>query len=125
PNFLLAASQRGIPLLLINGRLSERSFRGYRMILPLIRGLLRPFSVIAVQADEYRQRFLKLGAEESRTVVTGSIKFDGVRTDRNAPRAMQLREWLQIAPEEPVFIAGSTQHPEEEMALAVYRELLG
>ena len=125
PNFVRIASKHGIPILLINGRLSEGSHRGYAWIRPLMRQLLDRLTGIAVQSDEYRQRFLDLGAPEDRTVVTGSIKFDGVRTDRDSPLSQELREWAELLPEEVVLIAGSTQDPEEEMALSVYRSLRG
>lgn len=124
PNLIRMASRFQIPLLLINGRLSARSFRGYHRIRCLVRRLLSRFSLIAVQSEEYQKRFLALGAPPERTVVTGSIKFDGVVTDRQNDRTTELREWMQIQPDEQVFIAGSTQEPEEEMALNIYSELL-
>jgi 3-deoxy-D-manno-octulosonic-acid transferase len=120
PNFIFETARRGVPLLLINGRLSARSHRGYRKIRPLVQRLLHCFTAIAVQADEYRQRFLDLGASETQTVVTGSIKFDGVQTNRHNPATLALRAWLGIEPDAPVFIAGSTQAPEEEFALAAF-----
>jgi len=123
PNFILAARNRNIPLALINGRLSQRSFRGYRRIRPLVQKLLACFSLIAVQTEEYRTRFLQLGALPEITLVTGSIKFDGVSSNENNPLTPTLREWLQLAPEALVFVAGSTQAPEEQMALRVYRTL--
>lgn len=124
PNFILEAARRGIPLVLVNGRLSEKSFRGYARIRPLVRLLLARFSVMAVQSEEYRRRFISLGAQSESVVVTGSIKFDGVLTDRANPRTQALRAWLEIGDDETVFIAGSTQAPEEELALHVYESLL-
>lgn len=124
PNFILAASARGIPLALINGRLSARSFRGYGRIRPLIRRLLQCFSLIGVQTEEYRQRFLQLGANPRTTVVTGSIKFDGVVTNPSLPRTLDLAAWTELEPDAPVFVAGSTQAPEESYAIAAYTALL-
>jgi len=123
PNFLNAAFHRSIPVLLINGRLSARSFRGYSRISLLLEPLLEQFRLIATQSEEYRDRFLELGSRPERTVVTGSIKFDGVVTDRKNPRTEELREWLQVRPEELVFLAGSTQDPEERYAVEVFKSL--
>ena len=123
PNFITAATNRSIPLMIINGRLSERSYKGYSRIRFLIQGLLDQLKLIAVQSEEYRERFIDLGARPERTIVTGSIKFDGVNMDRGNSRTQELREWLQIRPEELVFMAGSTQDPEERYALTIFKEL--
>jgi 3-deoxy-D-manno-octulosonic-acid transferase len=123
PNFILAAARRSIPLVLVNGRLSENSFNGYRRIRPLVQRLLRCFRLIAVQAEEYRERFLELGAENGQILVTGSIKFDGVTMNRNNEQTRRLAEWLNLQPGQSVLIAGSTQHPEEQMALEIYTTL--
>lgn len=123
PNFIHEVRHRGIPLVLINGRLSENSFRGYRRIRLLVRSCLSCFDAIAVQAEEYRERFLALGAPPERTAVTGSIKFDGVNTQRDNPRTRSLREWTGFVSGEPVLIAGSTQDPEEELVLGIYSRL--
>ncbi len=123
PNFLTRASSLQIPVMLINGRLSEKSFKGYRKIRFLMSRLLNRVGKIAVQSEEYRQRFLELGCAEQRILVTGSIKFDGVETNRQRPEVEELRRFFQIQRDEFVFIAGSTQDPEEEMALITLEEL--
>jgi 3-deoxy-D-manno-octulosonic-acid transferase len=123
PNFILNANRLGIPLALINGRLSEKSFRGYRRIRPLIARLLRGFDLIAAQNDEYAERMLALGAPRDRLQVTGSIKFDGARSDRSNPKTNELREFFGLHPEEKVFIAGSTQAPEESFAIETWQTL--
>lgn len=123
PNLLRISLQRGIRVGLINGRLSERSHRGYRYVRWLLGPLLRRFAFVAVQSDEYRERFVALGADPARCQVTGSIKFDGLRTDRDQPLARTLRELFQICDDEIVFIAGSTQEPEEQIAIDVYQSL--
>jgi len=123
PNFILAAARRGIPLVLINGRMGEKSFRGYCQIRPLIRRIVEKFDGLAVQSDDYARRLIMLGAEPSRVEVTGSIKFDRVQTDRANSRTDELRRAFGIEPAETVFIAGSTQEPEERYALESYLQL--
>ena len=120
PNFIAAAAARGIPVAVINGRLSERSFRGYRRIRPVLRPALRRVSAVAVQTADYAGRFIALGAPPERVSITGSIKFDRVETNRHNPRSAEIRREFGIRDDERVFIAGSTQAPEEELALQTY-----
>jgi 3-deoxy-D-manno-octulosonic-acid transferase len=123
PNFIREVQRRGIPLLLVNGRISEQSFRGYRRLRFLMRPVLNCFRHLAVQSETYAQRLEQLGAPSERITVTGSIKFDGVQTDRDNPRTQELRRALGIGETERVFVAGSTHAPEEEFALDAWRQL--
>lgn len=125
PNFILEASARSIPLVLINGRMSERSFRGYRRIRWLMRGLWKGFAKIAVQAEEYRRRLVELGAPEERLVVTGSTKYDGLETDRLNSRTQEIRQGFRLRDDEIVFMSGSTQAPEESYAIETWLALRG
>jgi len=110
-------------LALINGRVSAKSFRGYRRVQLLLRNLLQRFALLAAQNEEYADRLLSLGAPRDRLHVTGSIKFDGVQFDRNNSKTTELRDFFGILPNERVFIAGSTQAPEEEIALDTWQTL--
>ena len=123
PNFIRKASAQSIPLVLINGRISEKSFRGYRRIRPLMMGLWKGFARIAVQTDEYRRRLEQLGAPVDRLTVTGSTKYDGLETDRRNARTSEIRSGFGIRAVETVFIAGSTQAPEESFSLDTYFSL--
>jgi len=123
PNFLFAAAERNIPVLLINGRISERSFRGYLRIRPIVASMLRTIRRLLAQNEVYGERLKQLGASANRISVTGSIKFDGAQTDRNNPRTSELRRILGLRDGEPVFIAGSTQDPEEQYALDAWCSL--
>lgn len=120
PNFIFEAHRAAIPLALINGRVSQRSSRGYARIRPLMARLLGCFEVLAAQNELYRDRLANLGAPRDRLQVTGSIKFDRVMTDRGNPRTAELREFFGIETQQRVFIAGSTQAPEEAAALDAY-----
>lgn len=123
PNFIHAAAERVIPVLLINGRISERSFRGYRRLRPIIRGLLRKLSVCAMQNETYAARLKDLGANSEHLHITGSIKFDRVQTDRRNSKTLELRRVFGLNDGERVFIAGSTQPPEERYAIESYLAL--
>lgn len=123
PNLVLTASRLGIPLALINGRVSEKSFRGYRRIRPLVARLLRCFDLLAAQNSEYADRLKALGAPNERLHLTGSIKFDGVQVDRSNSKTAELRQFFGLRSDEKVFIAGSTQAPEESFALDTWQSL--
>ncbi|GAB4143031.1 MAG: 3-deoxy-D-manno-octulosonic acid transferase [Planctomycetota bacterium] len=115
PNFLQAAHQRGIPVAVINGRISERTFRGYR----LARGLLPQLDLIrtfCVQDGVYRQRLLELGVDSGRVHVTGNMKYDSVVMGLDEEDGRRLRRWL--SPDgRLVLVAGST-HGEEDRWIA-------
>jgi 3-deoxy-D-manno-octulosonic-acid transferase len=121
PNLVAAAKERGAKVAVVNGRLSERSFRGYGRIGWLARRVLRQIDVVAAQNEEYADRFRRLGAQN--VVVTGSIKFDGAQSDRRNARTEELRRLASISVSDRVFLAGSTQEPEEHLALETYQEL--
>lgn len=123
PNLILEARQQGVKTVLLNGRLSEKSFRGYRKAGPLISRLLRCFDLIAVQNDDYRQRFLQLGVDPEQLLTAGSIKFDRLLTDRRSEKITELRNALQISSHNPVLMGGSTHAPEEEILLDLWRTL--
>ena len=123
PNLVRAARQSGASVAVVNGRLSEESFRGYRRIRPLVARLLRQIDLVAVQDETYAQRFRRLGAPEGTVRVTGSMKYDGAETDRNNPTTTRLAKLAGLAPDAPVFLAGSTQAPEEAVVVDTWREL--
>ncbi|HEX4412317.1 MAG TPA: 3-deoxy-D-manno-octulosonic acid transferase [Lacipirellulaceae bacterium] len=124
PNLIAIAKQQGTKVAIINGRLSDHSFPGYRRIRPFVARVLRQIDFIAAQNDETAQRFLALGAPAERVQVTGSLKYDGAQTDRRNSRTQALRELAGITPEDVVFLAGSTQEPEEQMAIEIFRRLV-
>lgn len=123
PNLIQAARRHGAKVAVVNGRLSEHSFRGYRRLRPLISRLLNAVDLLAVQNEEYADRFLALGAPAERVHVTGSLKFDGAETDRNNPATLRLTTLGGFKADDVVVLAGSTQEPEESLALKTFREL--
>ena len=102
---------RDIPVAVINGRISERTFRGYRRL----RGLLPQLDLITkycVQDKAYQQRLLALGVDAARVHVTGNMKYDSVAMATHDDARAALRPWLSPAGER-VLVAGSTHHDEE------------
>jgi 3-deoxy-D-manno-octulosonic-acid transferase len=123
PNFLMAARRQGVPLAVINGRMSPRSLRRYRWIKPLSRWLFGHVDLLLMQTEHYARAVRLLGVHADRVEVTGNVKFDGVLTDRQNPRTHYLRDVLEVKDGELVWIAGSTQAPEEEIALRIWQRL--
>jgi 3-deoxy-D-manno-octulosonic-acid transferase len=124
PNLIAAAKEHGTRVAIINGRLSDHSFPGYRRIRPFVARILRQIDLIAAQNDETAERFRALGAPAERVHVTGSLKYDGAQTERDNPRTHGLRELAGIAKDDIVFLAGSTQEPEEKIAIEIFRRLV-
>jgi 3-deoxy-D-manno-octulosonic-acid transferase len=123
PNFILAASDRGVPVATINARLSPRSGENYDRLKWFARPILRRIGCFCVQTQEYAEAFRKLGVDPERIHVTGSVKYDGVNGDRQSQRTRELARLLNVREADRVWIAGSTQAPEEEIVLEIYRRL--
>ena len=124
PNLIRAAKQNGTRVAIINGRLSDNSFRGYRRLQPLVRHVLRLVDLIAAQNEETAERFCQLGACASALVSCGSLKFDGAETERENVRTRDLHQLAGIASDDFVLLAGSTQAPEETYAIGIYAKLM-
>jgi 3-deoxy-D-manno-octulosonic-acid transferase len=123
PNLVSAARRHGAKIAIVNGRLSERSYRGYRRIRWLVRRVLAQIDLVAVQNREYAERFVSLGPRSKTIHVTGSIKFDGARTSRGIQETQRLSQLAGITKRDIVLLAGSTQDPEEALALSVFERL--
>ena len=118
PTFVAACARRGIPVYVVNGRLSARSYRGYRAWRPLARRVFGGVSLVAAQTETYRRRFVSMGVPPERVVVTGSFKWDAAWRRPDAEAAERLAEALGIDRSRPLVVAGSTGPGEEERLLA-------
>ncbi len=121
PNCLWICKQRKIPILVVNGRLSAHSMAGYQRFKPVVKQMLDCVSLVVAQSEEDGARFVKLGLNKKRLVVTGNIKFDVPVQEGAFVEAIQLRvAWGVLR---PVWIAASTHAGEEELILAAFDEL--
>ena len=123
PNLLGRCGAAGVPVAVVNGRLSESSFRGYRRVRPLVRGTFARLAWVGAQTGAYADRFIRLGTDRRRVRVTGSVKFDGLRTDPRNPQTAALRRAFGLNPFEPVLLAGSTGEPEEDVVLDAWERV--
>lgn len=122
PNLLKTANEFGCRTLLINARVSDRSFPGYRRIRPLMRRVLQDLSRICTQTATDAERFKGLGAPADRVMVTGNLKFDG-RPPEFGSFGIKMREMLDSANRGPVFVAGSTMPGEEPLVLQSWQTI--
>jgi 3-deoxy-D-manno-octulosonic-acid transferase len=123
PNLIAAAKAAGARVAIVNGRLSDGSFAGYLHLRALVRRVLEQIDMVAAQDERYAGRFQTLGASAECVHVTGSLKFDGAMTDRQNPATIRLRKLAGFQDDDVILLAGSTQAPEEQMALDAYRQL--
>jgi 3-deoxy-D-manno-octulosonic-acid transferase len=124
PNFLGEARRLGIPTLLINGRISEGSFRRYRKILPLMKPLLENFSALAMVSSNDAKRVIGIGASAARVTVTGNMKGAGLVEQADTSRAEDLRQKLQLKSGQSVLVAGSIRDRELSWLPEIYSQLL-
>jgi 3-deoxy-D-manno-octulosonic-acid transferase len=122
PNMLHAARKAGVPVLLANARLSERSARGYGRAGALTRQLLQDLSHVAAQDAATASRFQGLGLPAHKLTVTGSIKFDITVAHSLIEGAQELRRQWQLATR-PVLVAASTHAGEDAVVLEAFRLL--
>ena len=138
PNFLLAATRRNVPVVVVNARMSPRSYRRLRWVAALARKFLfQRVTRFAAQEPEYTDRFRQLGVPADRLATTGSIKYDGATGERDTPKTESLRRLLGLHAPHPsvplpvksevpvVLLAGSTHAPEESIVLDVFARLRG
>jgi len=119
PNVLRHAVRRRVPVMIANGRLSDRSFERYRLVRPLIKRVLDDVSVFAMQSPEDARRMIALGARAERVFVTGNIKHDALP---DAAGIVDLwRRLLALRADQRVWIAGSTHRGEDEAVLSAHR----
>jgi len=124
PNFTRETARRRIPLVMANGRISDRSFPRYLKLNWLFRHVLQNFTLLCMQSETARERIIAIGAPAERVVVCGNLKFDIPYCPVDADEKVALRRQYAIPEESLVIVAGSTHAGEEEMLVDVYRELL-
>jgi 3-deoxy-D-manno-octulosonic-acid transferase len=120
PNLLRALHTGGVPAVLANGRISDRSFRRYLRVRRLFRRVLDHVALCAMQSEEDARRIIALGARPDRVVVTGNLKMEAPHGEAGAERLW--RNLLHLGTER-IWIAGSTHRGEEAAVLDAFGEL--
>ena len=122
PNLVRIAEQQNIPVVVVNGRITERSFSGYKKIKPVAEKIFGRVSLILAQTEEYARRFRQVGAAEEKVIVTSSLKYDTAQTEDQVEGADTLAAKLGIK-DEKLWVAGGTGNDEEKILLDVYCNL--
>ena len=129
PNLLRACHRAGVRTVLVNGRISSRSYPRYRLARPFFRRVLAHVDRFCMQSDESARRIIDMGAEPDRVVVTGSLKFDsldlpGASTPTAADRGRnRVLRYFRISVDRPVIIAASTLKGEETPVLEAFQRI--
>jgi 3-deoxy-D-manno-octulosonic-acid transferase len=126
PNLLRTCRAQGIRTVMINGRISSRSYPRYRLVRPFFRRVLADVDRFCMQSEESARRLIDLGADPSRVTVTGSLKFDSLQGPapiaHGRPRERVLR-FFRVSPNRTVVVAGSTVRGEETAVLRAFARL--
>ncbi len=126
PNLLRECRERGVKTVLVNGRISYRSFPRYRLVKPFFRRVLADVDRFCVQGEETARRLTQLGADPARITVTGSLKFDSLDVIPTPGRGPErVLRFFRMPPNRPVLVAGSTLKGEEEPVIRAFNRLRG
>ncbi len=127
PNLLRQCQRNGVATVMVNGRISSRSYPRYKLVRPFFRRVLADVDRFCMQNEESARRLIDIGAEPSRVVVTGSLKFDSI--DGSQASIVEGRgqnrvlRYFRITSGRPVVVAGSTMPNEEQFVLDAFRRI--
>ncbi len=124
PNFLFLAKKKDIPVILMNGRVSEKSGRRYSYIKWAFCKATQGICYFSVQSSVYAKRLEALGISSERIEVTGNIKFDAIEPKELALKQKEIAEQLHLRSKDLVLVAGSTHWPEEKFILEAYSKIV-
>ena len=125
PGFITTADSLGVPIVIVNGRISDRSFRRYRRVRPAMQPILDRVERFCMQSNRDKKRMLELGAHKGRVHWIGNLKYDyDLPPAEEKLAAVSLaRRLLQQSAENPIWVCGSTREGEEEPLLQTYMQL--
>lgn len=122
PNFVQIAQQLNVPVIVVNGRISDKSYPAYKRIKPIAKKIFSKISLILAQTEQYAQRFKEFGCPDEKVIVTGSLKYDTAQITDKVEGADVLAAQLNIN-DERLWVAGATGNDEEKILLDVYQNL--
>ncbi|MBN2455822.1 MAG: 3-deoxy-D-manno-octulosonic acid transferase [Sedimentisphaerales bacterium] len=122
PNFVRTAELLNVPVIIVNGRISDRSFSKYKKIKPVAKSIFKKVRLILAQTEQYAQRFREIGCPEENVIITGSLKYDTAQITDKVQGSDVLVEKLSIKGQK-LWVAGATGDNEEQIILEVYHQL--
>lgn len=123
PEHLHQAAARGVPAILVNARLSDRSFGRYSKVAAVAKRMFAPFAEICVSNETDMERFAKLGVPAQKMTLTGNIKFDTPSVGVSAEEKLSLKRELGFAPDSFVLLGSSTWSGEEKMLVGALEKI--
>lgn len=123
PNFLKAARHFAIPVMMVNGRISDKSVERYHYMRSVLKSMLNTVDTFCMQSTIDAQYIIRLGADVQRVVVTGNTKFDQTYTSVTPEEQQALCGEMGIHDSQPVLVAGSTHPGEEEMLFTAFQKV--
>lgn len=124
PNFLRVARKQKVPVIVLNGRMSPRTYLRYSKVAGLARRLMfGNVERFLMQSARFAEHLRLLGIPADRVKVTGSVKYDSVLPDRNHPKVDELRKLFNLQSTDLVWVAGSTHAPEEQVVSKIYKQI--
>jgi len=123
PSLLRSCGKKEIPVILFNGRISEKSFRGYLFFKFLFKECLKHVSLFLMQTREDQTRVIEIGADTEKTRVTGNLKFDQTFPAFTQEAIAKLAQSIGLQGNEPILIGGSTHSGEEEILVSLFKDL--
>jgi 3-deoxy-D-manno-octulosonic-acid transferase len=124
PNLIREAKEKGCPVILVNGRISESSLRKYLLVKSLMERTLSYADLLCMQSEEHKKRIMLLGADPGKIEVTGNLKFDRLLFTSQTQEVEELRRELRIPDNCRVVIGGSVRSGEESILIPVFKRLL-
>jgi 3-deoxy-D-manno-octulosonic-acid transferase len=123
PNLLQSCGKKGIPIVLFNGRISQKSFQRYHLFKFFFKKCLKHISLFLMQTEEDRTRIIEMGGESQKTRVVGNLKFDQTFPSFTQEVVAEMAKHLGLQGNENILIAGSTHPGEEEILVSLYKEI--
>ena len=120
PNFVSRCTKNNVPIVIVNGRLSERSFKRYRIVKCILASTFRKITAIGMQNETYAQRVRSLGAQN--VSVQGTMKWDNAEILESVPEDKELQQQLHIDPSKLLIVAGSTTPEEHDLLSKIIPE---
>ncbi len=123
PNLLRSCGKKGIPIVLFNGRISQKSFQRYLFFKFFFKQCLKYISCFLMQTEEDRTRIIEMGGEPQKAKTVGNLKFDQTLPSFTSEAMVGMSQSLGLRGNENILIAGSTHSGEEEILINLYKEL--
>lgn len=123
PNMLRSCGKKGIPIVLFNGRISQKSFQRYLLFKFFFKECLKYISLFLMQTEEDRTRIIEIGGEPQKTKAVGNLKFDQTFPSFTQEAMTEMAKSLGLHGGKKILIAGSTHSGEEEILISLYKEI--